>query len=83
MTKANLQKTVSFSTQFELYNVPSKTVCCNLSQNIMRIWWKDKCKEIFDSIVVSRFLFFASSWQRKEAEGTPQKQLPTATTPMT
>ena len=25
----------------------------------------------------------ASSWQRKEAEGTPQKQLPTPTTPMT
>ena len=25
----------------------------------------------------------ASSWQRKEAEGTPQKQLPTLTTPMT
>ena len=24
-----------------------------------------------------------SSWQRKEAEGTPQKQLPTPTTPMT
>ena len=24
----------------------------------------------------------ASSWQRKEAEGTPQKQLPTPTTPM-
>ena len=23
------------------------------------------------------------SWQRKEAEGTPQKQLPTPTTPMT
>ena len=25
----------------------------------------------------------ASNWQRKEAEGTPQKQLPTPTTPMT
>ena len=25
----------------------------------------------------------ASSWQRKEAEGTPQKQLPTPTTLMT
>ena len=25
----------------------------------------------------------ASSWQRKEAEDTPQKQLPTPTTPMT
>ena len=25
----------------------------------------------------------ASSWQRKEAEGTPQKQLLTPTTPMT
>ena len=25
----------------------------------------------------------ASSWKRKEAEGTPQKQLPTPTTPMT
>ena len=25
----------------------------------------------------------ASSWQRKEAEGTPQKQLPTPNTPMT
>ena len=25
----------------------------------------------------------ASSWQRKEAEGTPKKQLPTPTTPMT
>ena len=25
----------------------------------------------------------ASSWRRKEAEGTPQKQLPTPTTPMT
>ena len=25
----------------------------------------------------------ASSWQRKEAESTPQKQLPTPTTPMT
>ena len=25
----------------------------------------------------------ASSWQRKGAEGTPQKQLPTPTTPMT
>ena len=25
----------------------------------------------------------ASSWQRKEAEGTQQKQLPTPTTPMT
>ena len=24
-----------------------------------------------------------SNWQRKEAEGTPQKQLPTPTTPMT
>ena len=25
----------------------------------------------------------ASGWQRKEAEGTPQNQLPTPTTPMT
>ena len=25
----------------------------------------------------------ASSWRRKEAEGTPQQQLPTPTTPMT
>ena len=34
-------------------------------------------------LTIRRILETASSWQRKEAEGTPQKQLPTPTTPMT
>ena len=28
-------------------------------------------------------MLYYTSWQRKEAEGTPQKQLSTPTTPMT
>ena len=34
-------------------------------------------------IYIENEIFGASSWQREEAEGTPQKQLPTPTTPMT
>ena len=41
------------------------------------------CLDYFLRTSIDKIRETASSWQRKEAEGTTQKQLPTPTTPMT
>ena len=41
------------------------------------------CLDYMLRTLIDKIRETASSWQRKEAEGTPQKQLPTPTMPMT
>ena len=57
------------------------------SDPLKLIWYLQKPHQtwLYCIIVLRQGIYFktASSWRRKEAEVTPQKQLPTPTTPMT